>query len=196
VFTGLIKDLGTIVSSRSRGGGLEIEVLPTGLRAVAEGESIAVNGVCLTLDTMHGARMVFSVSPETISRSHRSKWQKGRRVNLEPALSPTDRMGGHFVQGHVDGVGNVTGLKRGHFWTLTVEVPDPLLRYTVPKGSIAVDGISLTIAAIARSTLTFALIPHSIQATTLSDMKPTTPVHLEVDILAKYVERLLTHASD
>jgi riboflavin synthase len=148
------------------------------------GDSVAVDGVCLTVVDARDGKLAFDVVAETISRMK----PFGGEVNLEPALRAGEPLGGHYVQGHVDGLGRVRSLGEGR---LVVEAPDELLRYCVEKGSIAIDGVSLTIAALDEDTLEVALVPHTLEVTTLGRLRPGDPVNLEVDVLAKYVERLV-----
>jgi riboflavin synthase len=148
------------------------------------GDSVAVDGVCLTVVDARDGKLAFDVVAETISRMKTF----GDEVNLEPALRAGEPLGGHYVQGHVDGLGRVRSLGEGR---LVVEAPDELLRYCVEKGSIAIDGVSLTIAALDEDTLEVALVPHTLEVTTLGALRPGDAVNLEVDVLAKYVERLL-----
>lgn len=162
-------------------------VVESGLVA-APGDSIAVDGVCLTVVEGGAGRLAFDVVPETLARVR----PFGEAVNLEPALRAGEPLGGHYVQGHVDGVGHVTAVapvEQGA--RVRVEPPDGLLRYLVDKGSITVDGVSLTVAAVDATGFEVALIPQTLAATTLSRLRPGEPVNLEVDVLAKYVERLL-----
>lgn len=156
------------------------------------GESVSLSGCCTTVTRVSGRRVEFHLTRETLARTWFAEAAAGRRLNLERALRAADRLGGHFVQGHVDGVGEVVGLERRRDGAdLSVRVPQELLRYLVEKGSIAVDGVSLTIAALVEDRVTIALIPHTMEVTTLGESRPGAKVHLEVDVLAKYVERLL-----
>ncbi|MDP9342082.1 MAG: riboflavin synthase [Actinomycetota bacterium] len=189
MFTGIVEELGTVR-----------EVGPNRLavacRTVAEdsgiGASLAVNGVCLTVVERHEGGLAFDLSEETLARSALGRLRPGDPVNLERPLTLATRLGGHLVQGHVDGVGTVSGLDpdRGGA-TLAVEVPEDLVRYLVEKGSVAVDGVSLTIAGLDGRRFTVALIPHTLEATTLGRARPGVPVNLEVDVVAKYVERMV-----
>ena len=148
------------------------------------GDSISVDGVCLTVVEAQNGHLSFDVMEETLARAK----PFGEAVNLEPALAAGDPLGGHYVQGHVDGVGRVRAFEGER---LTVDAPPEILRYTVEKGSIAVDGVSLTIAAVDDASFTVALVQHTLAVTTLGALQPADEVNLEVDILAKYVERLL-----
>jgi riboflavin synthase len=185
MFTGLVADKGTVRSVHD--GRLEIE---TALGAhLAAGDSVAVNGVCLTAVEPHVDGFAADVMPETLRRSSLGPLGPGAEVNLELPLRAGDRLGGHVVQGHVDGVGRVR--ERSADGRLVVEAPPELLRYLVEKGSIAVDGVSLTVAALYDDAFEIALVPHTLEVTTLGSVSPGDPVNLEVDVLAKYVERLV-----
>jgi len=156
------------------------------------GDSVALNGVCLTVvDTRDGA-LAFDVVPETIARTKRF----GERVNVEPALRAGDPLGGHYVQGHVDAVGRVRSIDRDAGVRVTIEAPPEVLRYCAEKGSITVDGVSLTIATLGDDAFTVALVPHTLEVTTLDGLAPCDEVNLEVDVLAKYVERALEARHD
>ena len=182
MFTGLVRQVGTVESFD--GGRLVVE---TSLGAEL-GDSVAIDGVCLTVVEDGGGRLAFDVVPETLARVK----PFGDRVNLEPALRAGEPLGGHYVQGHVDGVGGVERVEpEGEGARLVIAAPD-LARYLVEKGSVAVDGVSLTVAALTENGFEVALVPHTLAATTLSTLTPGDAVNLEADVLAKYVERLLT----
>jgi riboflavin synthase len=195
VFTGLVSAVSRVVSLRSGTAGAVLAVdSPPEFGDVAVGESIAVSGVCLTVvpPAAPGQPLCFDVSPETLSRSALGGLSPGAGVNLERALRASDRLGGHVVAGHVDGTAQVLAVaKAGDSWTFTFSLPGALARYAVEKGSISVDGISLTIAALREGSFDVAVIPHTIASTTLGERKPGDRVNLEVDVLGKYVERLL-----
>jgi riboflavin synthase len=182
VFTGLVREVGRVASFDD--GRLVVEAATT-----AElGDSVAVDGVCLTVVDSRGGALAFDVVPETLSRVKAF----GERVNLEPALRAGDPLGGHYVQGHVDGIGRVAAVEPEQDGArLRVEPPAELLRYLVEKGSVAIDGVSLTVAAVGETDFEVALIPHTLAATTLSRLEAGDSVNLEADVLAKYVERLL-----
>jgi riboflavin synthase len=183
VFTGLVRELGHVVSFEN--GRLVVE----SSLAAAIGDSVAIDGCCLTVVDGDLQTLAFDVVPETVARVK----PFGARVNLEPALRAGEPLGGHYVQGHVDGVGRVRSVEReGEGARVWVDPPAELLRYCVEKGSIAVDGTSLTVAAVDDKGFAIALIPHTLEATTLGSLEPGDPVNLEVDVLAKYVERLTT----
>jgi riboflavin synthase len=193
VFTGIVRELGRVESLNGESDGLRLRVAaPVTASSTAAGDSVSVNGVCLTAVEIDGGILAFDAVPETLGRSSLSQLVEGRSVNVEPALRAGEPLGGHIVQGHVDGVGRVAGLEpEGDGARLTVEAPRELLRYVVEKGSITVEGVSLTIAALAPDRFEIALVPHTLQATTLGSLVPGEAVNLEVDVLAKYVERLL-----
>jgi riboflavin synthase len=191
MFTGLIREIGTLVR---RGEGALVIACP-GLRPViAVGDSIAVNGVCLTARALSADGFEADVSPETFARSTLGGLRPGSRINLEPALAVGERLGGHIVQGHVDGVGSCAAIRSsGEGFEVRFNLPAPLSKYVAGKGSIAVDGVSLTVASLDAASFSVAVIPHTWAATTLQFLRAGDAVNLEVDILAKYVERLLDH---
>lgn len=194
MFTGLIEGTGKameISTDPNRGGVIAVGSLPW-KEAVVLGESIATNGVCLTAVEGGGDLFRAEVSVETLARTNLSSLRRGDSVNLERSLRVGDRLGGHMVQGHVDGVSEILGIeKSGDYWTLRVGLPSALSRYVVEKGSIAVDGISLTVASLGAEQFTVALIPKTWEVTNLHSRKTGDPVNLEVDILAKYVEKMI-----
>lgn len=194
MFTGLVTATAKVVARRSSPGGAVLSVdRPAACADAVLGESIAVSGVCLTVVAPLDAKVLrFDVSPETLARTTLGGLETGARVNLERALLPTDRLGGHVVAGHVDGTAEVLSVDRaGDSWTFTFALPAALTRYAVEKGSIAVDGISLTIASLRAGSFDVAVIPHTFAGTTLGVRKAGDRVNLEVDLLGKYVERLL-----
>jgi riboflavin synthase len=182
MFTGIVRELGRVVSFD--GARLLVEAPQT----IADvGDSIAVGGVCLTVVEHDGDRFAFDVVAETVSRTTLGALTADDRVNIEPALRAGEPLGGHIVQGHVDGVGRIRSVSPQPVW---VDAPPDVLRYCVEKGSITVDGISLTVAALDDAGFAVALVPHTLAATTLGAAKTGDAVNLEVDVLAKYVERL------
>ena len=182
MFTGLVREVGTVASFQD--GRLVVE----SATPAEPGDSIAVDGVCLTVVENGNGRLAFDVVPETLARTK----PFGERVNLEPALRAGDPLGGHYVQGHVDGVGAVAAVtEETDGVRVRIEPPADLLRYLVEKGSVAVDGVSLTVAAVDETGFEVALIPHTLEVTTLGRLTTVRSVNLEVDVLAKYVERLL-----
>jgi riboflavin synthase len=194
MFTGIVEEVGRVqaVEARAQGSRLRIEAALV-VEDLREGDSVAVSGVCLTAAEIGGSGFWADVSRETLERSTLGEARAGSRVNLERALRAGGRLGGHIVQGHVDGTGVVRAMEErgGGDWWLEVEAPAELSRYLVFKGSIAVDGISLTVARVHGPVFAVAVIPHTWAHTTLKDARPGVRVNLETDILAKYVERLL-----
>jgi riboflavin synthase len=183
MFTGIVRERGEVVSFDA--GDL---VIASGLEAET-GDSIAVDGICLTVTARDNGRLTFHVVPETTNRARTFRAE----VNLEPALRVGESLSGHYVQGHVDGTGRVRELERnGDDVRLRVEAPLDILRYCIVKGSIAVDGVALTITALDDDSFEVALVPHTLAATTLGSLRPGDDVNLEADVLAKYVERLVT----
>ena len=182
MFTGIVRELGRVVVFD--GSRLLLEAPQT---SADIGDSVAVDGVCLTVVEHNGDRLAFDVVAETLSRTTLGTLTPDDRVNIEPALRAGEPLGGHIVQGHVDGLGCVRSISPQPVW---IDTPPEVLRYCVEKGSITVDGVSLTIAALDDTGFAVALVPHTLSATTLGTAEPGTAVNLEVDVLAKYVERL------
>jgi riboflavin synthase len=192
VFTGLVADLGTVAEVHTTADGVRLAIESPLASELSEGDSIAVNGVCLTAVGLCGTRFGADVMHETLRRSSLGEVSAGARVNLELPLRAADRLGGHVVQGHVDAVGVVSAVREeGFARVLRVQAPAEVLRYVVQKGSIAVDGVSLTVAALEDSAFEVSLIPETLERTNLGTAGEGTPVNLEVDVLAKYVERLV-----
>jgi riboflavin synthase len=193
VFTGIVRERGRVVSRNGGPDGVELVVeAPQTAAGTSVGDSVALDGVCLTATDVADGRIAFHAVAETVRRSTLAALEPGAEVNVEPALRAGDPLGGHYVQGHVDGVGRVTDARpEGDGLRLRLDIPPELLRYCVPKGSIAVQGVSLTIAALDDQGVEIALVPHTLAATTLAALRPGAPVNLEVDVLAKYVERLV-----
>jgi riboflavin synthase len=202
MFTGIIEELGTVAELK-RGsepaGGAKLVLRANKALAgsdgprLQEGESIAVNGVCLTAREITAETFAADLSPETLERSSLGSLCPGARVNLERAMTPSSRFGGHIVQGHVDGVGKLIALDPlpdGNFW-LSVDISPELARYVVSKGSIALNGISLTVARLDGARVGVAIIPHTYENTGLGELRPGDPVNVECDVLAKYAEKLL-----
>jgi riboflavin synthase len=192
VFTGLVADLGTVAGVDATADGVRLAIASPLARELAEGDSVAVNGVCLTATAVDGERFDADVMLQTLRRSSLAEVREGTRVNLELPLQPQDRLGGHYVQGHVDGVGEIRAAHEDGFArVVTIAAAPDLLRYVVEKGSIAVDGVSLTVSRIDEESFDVSLIPETLARTNLGASGPGTPVNLEVDILAKYVEKLV-----
>ncbi len=194
MFTGIIEELGTVERLEAGAAGSRLAIRADRvLEDLTPGASIAVNGVCLTAVEIAAPLFSSDLAPETLQRTNLGDLRAGHRVNLERPLQPTGRLSGHFVQGHVDGTGVVVSLDPlgdGNWW-LKLRAPQDLLRYLVFKGSIAVDGISLTIASIEGDVLGIAIIPHTCQATTLGSRRPGERLNIECDMIAKHVEKLL-----
>jgi riboflavin synthase len=191
VFTGLVQDLGTVVAVDATADGVRLGVRTALAGELREGDSVAVNGVCLTATRVAEGAFAADVMRESLRRSSLAEVGEGSTVNLELPLRAGDRLGGHVVQGHVDGVGVVSEVRDDGFArVVTIGAPAELLRYVVEKGSIAVDGVSLTVAAVDEESFSVALIPETLERTTLGGAEPGRPVNLEVDVFAKYVEKL------
>jgi riboflavin synthase len=193
MFTGIVQDLGRIVSRESRGVDARLTIATERMKLanVAIGDSICVQGVCLTVTSLTGSAFTADVSHETLSLTTLGELQVNSQVNLEPSLRAGDPLGGHLVSGHVDGVARVTALaKDGDSLRMTFAVPKDLARYIARKGSVAVDGVSLTVNEVAGTTFGVNLIPHTQAVTTLGRLQVGARVNLEVDPIARYVERL------
>jgi riboflavin synthase len=199
MFTGLIAEVGTIADRRrlpAKGGATLTRITVTGGAIPSElktGDSVAVSGVCLTAVEIAGTHFSADLAEETLERTSLARLQTGSLVNLELPAQAHDRLGGHVVQGHVDGVGKLLRLEKikgGEDWRLELEIPPSLAKYVVPQGSIAVEGISLTVAAIKSDRVEIAIIPHTYQATNLHALRVGDPLNIEVDVLAKYAEKM------
>lgn len=194
MFTGIIEEIGIVEAIEPRQSGARLRLrAPLVSSGLAEGDSVAVSGVCLTAVELRAGSFAADVSPETLKRSTLGAFRPGASANLERALQPTSRMGGHIVQGHVDGAGSIESIEQagGGNWWLTVRVPDELDPYFVFKGSVAIDGISLTLARVESGRISVAVIPHTFSHTTLASRRPGDAVNIETDVLAKYVEKML-----
>ncbi len=192
MFTGLVQDLGRVARADRSADGARVTIETELAAELREGDSVAVNGVCLTATNVADGAFAADVMNETLTHTSLAAVEPGTGVNLELPLRPSDRLGGHVVQGHVDGLGTIAEVTDDGFSRRVRFEADPeLLRYVVRKGSIAVDGVSLTVADLDRSSFTVSLIPESIARTNLGAAQPGTKVNLEVDVLAKYVERLI-----
>jgi len=194
MFSGIVADVGLIKSAQDRDGGLRLTVSTRqlGMDDVLLGDSIAVNGVCLTVVKIDGNDFTVDVSRETLNCTAGLERQGGH-VNLEKALRLSDRLGGHLVSGHVDGVGEVVAFNDiGESWRLAVRAPQQLAKYIAVKGSITINGVSLTVNRVAGAEFEVNLIPHTLEMTTLNELKAAAKVNLEIDLIARYVERMLT----
>jgi riboflavin synthase len=194
MFTGIIESVGRIVSVEPRGGDvrMHIEAQDAYLADTALGDSVAVSGICLTVREKTAQGFTADLSVETLQATSSGGWAAGRRVNLEKALTPHKPLGGHLVSGHVDGVGTLVERRQeARSWRMQFEAPDALARYIARKGSITIDGISLTVNDVEGRVFGVNIIPHTLDQTTLGDLQPGDAVNLEVDLIARYLERLL-----
>jgi riboflavin synthase len=193
MFTGIVEELGEVISIEPLGDSARVSLRGKTVSADARhGDSIAVNGVCLTVVETGGETFTVDAVKETLDRSSLGALRPGSRVNLERAVRADQRLGGHIVQGHVDGTGVVLSREPGEIWeAVRFSLPPELNRYVVEKGSIAVDGVSLTVTGVDGTGFSVALIPATLQLTNLADKRPGDPVNLEVDVIAKYVEKLV-----
>ena len=204
MFTGIVEELGVVEGIEQQDDAIRLTVRGAFVTTdVSLGDSIAVNGCCLTVAERDGETFTADVMHETLSKTSLGVLDIGSRVNLERAVTPTTRLGGHVVQGHVDGTGSVLRRTPSEHWEVVeIELPADLARYLVPKGSVTVDGISLTVVEVSNGStgregsFTVSLIPETLARTTLGFKQPGDPVNLEVDVIAKYVERLLEHREE
>ena len=194
MFTGIVRERGRVVALAEASGGVELRVSAAETAAhVKVGDSVALSGACLTVTGVNGSQVSFHAVPETLARTTLGDLDVGGHVNVEPALAAGEPLGGHYVQGHVDGVGTVRSVEpEGDGARVWFDAPPETLRYAVEKGSITVDGTSLTVAGLDDRGFAVALVPHTLRATTLGALVIGDAVNLEVDVLAKYVERLLS----
>jgi riboflavin synthase len=190
MFTGLVADLGRVAGIQRSGDGARVRIETALAAELREGDSVAVNGVCLTAAEVEGGSFSAEAMNETLARTSLGALDAGTGVNLELPLRASDRLGGHMVQGHVDALGRVIDVgEDGFARRLVIEAPEEVLRYVVEKGSIAVDGVSLTVAEVDERSFTVSLIPQTLERTNLGRAEPGNAVNLEVDVLAKYVEK-------
>ena len=198
MFTGIIEARGGVTSMSFSGGAAKIVIEAKNFWDDANiGDSIAVDGVCLTITEKNRDDASFDVSKETLDRSIMGRYKRGVKVNLEKPLRPMDRLGGHFVQGHVDGVGSLLGTsKAGENVEMSFEIPESITRYVVEKGSITINGISLTAATAIGTKVKIAIIPHTLEVTNLLELTPGAKVNIECDIIAKYTEKLLLSSNN
>ncbi len=195
MFTGIVEEVGTVTRIEQRGENRRITITAEHApKELKTGNSVAVSGVCLTALDIKPDSFCADLAPETWVRTSFSRMHEGAKVNLELPMKADGRFGGHIVQGHVDGVGKLIALERiadsENFW-LHIELPRDVEKYTVYKGSICIEGISLTVATIEDKTCTIAIIPHTVEMTNLNSLKPGDPVNLEADLIAKYVEKMM-----
>jgi riboflavin synthase len=199
MFTGIILATGRIASLKEKGGDLELGVDAAALdfKRIAIGDSVSVQGACLTVTRMENTRFYADVSRETMAKTTLGSSSTGSRVNLEPSLRAGDALGGHLVSGHVDAVGKLVGLVQdGRSWRLQFELPAPLMRFVASKGSICVDGVSLTVNKVDGRCFDVNIIPHTLKVTTLGELKIGDQVNIEIDVIARYIERLMPGHSD
>ena len=198
MFTGIVRERGRVVSVEPRGEGVVVGVAGPGTAAAAvAGDSVAVSGVCLTVERADGDELWFWAGSETLDRTKVGRLQAGDEVNLEPALRAGEPLGGHIVQGHVDGVGRVRSIEaEGEGLRMWIDAPPEILRYCIEKGSVAVDGVSLTVAALDDAGFEVALVAFTLAETSLGTLPAGDEVNLEADVLGKYVERLLAHTRE
>jgi riboflavin synthase len=194
MFTGIIEEMGSVKALRREAGTARLTIsASTVLGSTALGDSICVNGVCLTVVNMGRSEFSADIANETLKVTDLGELQSGQKVNLERALQLSARIGGHLVTGHVDAVGRIREKRQeGNSWRVFIEAPETALRYIIKKGSVAVDGISLTVADVDRTGFSIAMIPHTAKLTTLGFKSADDSVNLETDIIGKYVERLLS----
>jgi riboflavin synthase len=199
MFTGIIVATGRVTSLTEKGGDLELLIDAAGLDVarIAVGDSVSVQGVCLTVTRIEGTRFHADVSRETMAKTTLGTLSSGSRVNLEPSLRAGDALGGHWVSGHVDAVGKLkTLVQDARSWRLEFELPAPLMRFVAPKGSICVDGVSLTVNKVDGRRFDVNIIPHTLNVTTLGELKIDDGVNIEIDVIARYLERLMTKTEE
>ena len=196
MFTGIIEEVGRVARIEQRGENRRITIAAENVgKELKPGDSVAVSGVCLTALDIKPGSFCADLAPETWMRTSFSRIEEGARVNLELPMKADGRFGGHIVQGHVDGVGTLIALERiadSENWWLRLELPSEVEKYTVYKGSLSIEGISLTVAELEGGVCTIAIIPHTVEMTNLNSLKPGDSVNLEADLIAKYVEKMMT----
>lgn len=193
MFTGLVQEIGNVTSVKAAGNGRLFSIsASTIIEELSVDDSVSINGVCQTVISLHGQNFDVQAVDETLRKTTFSSLSEGSPVNLELAMKLSDRLGGHLVLGHVDGVGTIESIvKETTNWLVSVSVPGEFLRYVIPVGSIAIDGVSLTVARISGNRVTVAIIPHTFHNTIFNTYQPGTKVNLEFDLIGKYIERLL-----
>jgi len=200
MFTGIVEEVGRVTRIEQRGENRRITIAAGNApRELKSGHSVAVSGVCLTALDIKPGSFCADLAPETWVRTSFSRMHEGALVNLELPMKADGRFGGHIVQGHVDGVGKLIALERiadSENWWLRIELPHDIAKYTVYKGSVCIEGISLTVAKLEDGICTIAIIPHTVEMTNLNSLKPGDPVNLEADLIAKYVEKMMTSEPD
>jgi riboflavin synthase len=199
MFTGIIVATGRVASLEEKGGDLELGIDAAALdfKRIAIGDSVSVQGACLTVTRMQDTRFYADVSRETMSKTTLGALSSGSRVNLEPSLRAGEPLGGHWVSGHVDAVGKLKALVQdARSWRLEFELPASLMRYVAPKGSICVDGVSLTVNKVEGRRFDVNIIPHTMNVTTLGELEVDDGVNIEIDVIARYLERLMSKTED
>lgn len=198
MFTGLIEEVGIVKNIVQKHGALQLTISASKvLSDLAVDDSISVDGVCLTVVKLTDASFEVEAVEETLKKTTIAKAHLGQKVNLERSLRPSDRMGGHFVQGHVDDVGRVANVRaQAGGKLLTLAIPERLMRYIISEGSIAINGVSLTVARLSGNGITISLIPHTLAQTTLGELRASDQVNIEVDLLGKYIEKLLPNSTE
>jgi riboflavin synthase len=198
MFTGIIQERGTVSAVQRTGGGSRIEVRAKQTASnTMINDSVCINGACQTVIARSGDSFIVEAVEETLKKTTLGTFKPMQMVNLELPLRLSDRVGGHLVQGHVDGVGKVTGIeKQASSWLVRIELPVEFMRYVIPVGSIAIDGVSLTVARLDENGVTVSLIPHTLEVTTLSALEVGQRVNVELDLLGKYIERLIARKDD
>ncbi len=198
MFTGIIEGKGKVLGVEYKEGGKRLSIeLPPELTEIQLGDSININGACLTIVEKRGGSFAVDLSGETLERTNLGGLKEGDWVNLERALRLSDRLGGHIVTGHIDGFGEIVEkIRQREFYLIKIRIPSSIMKYVVPKGSIAVDGISLTVNEIEGDLIHITLIPYTIEKTTLTDKKVGDRVNIETDILGKYVEKMVGHLGE
>jgi riboflavin synthase len=199
MFTGIVEEVGRVARIEQRGENRRITITATNTpKELKPGDSVAVSGVCLTAIDLKPGSFCADLAPETWALTSFSRMHEGAMVNLELPMKADGRFGGHIVQGHVDGVGKLIELERiadSENWWLHIELPSEIEKYTVYKGSISIEGISLTVAKLEGTRCTVAIIPHTVEMTNLNSLRPGDPVNLEADLIAKYVEKMISNES-
>jgi riboflavin synthase len=199
MFTGIITTTGRLVSIVERGGDLELGIEAAGLDLgrIAVGDSVSVQGVCLTVTRLAAAVFHADVSRETLAKTTLGGLEPGTRVNLEPSLRAGDPLGGHLVSGHVDAVGQLTAVHQdARSWRLQFELPQTLMRFVAPKGSICIDGVSLTVNEVSGRRFEVNIIPHTHEVTTLGELEPGADANIEIDVIARYLDRLMAKTQE
>jgi len=199
MFTGIIVATGGVTSLTQKGGDLELGIDAAGLdlARIALGDSVSVQGACLTVTRLEGTRFFADVSRETMAKTTLGGLSAGSRVNLEPSLRAGDALGGHWVSGHVDAVGKLRAVVQdARSWRMEFELPESLMRFVAPKGSICVNGVSLTVNTVEGRRFDVNIIPHTHQVTTLGELRPGDGVNIEIDVIARYLDRLMTRTGE